>query len=243
MDAGVPIKAPVAGIAMGLVKEGDKVVVLSDIQGQEDFLGDMDFKVAGTSKGITAIQMDMKIKGIDGRILETALAQANKGRMHILAEMAKCIQAPKPELSKFAPKIIMFNINPEKIGEIIGSGGKTINKIIDETGVKIDIEDDGKVIVGGIDMAKVELAKKIILGIITEPEAGMKFTGKVVKLMQFGAFVEYAPGKDGMIHISKMSDKRVEKVEDILAAGDSVEVEVLKVDDRGRVDLKLIKKL
>ncbi len=244
MDAGVPIKAPVAGIAMGLIKDADsnKVAVLSDIQGLEDFLGDMDFKVTGTEKGITAIQMDIKIKGIDEKILTTALEQARAGRMHILGEMLKVLKAPRKSLSKYAPKIISFNIDPDKIRDVIGSGGKVINKIIEETGVKIDIDDDGKVFIATSDEDMARRAKQIILSIAQDLEEGQIYTGKVVRIMQFGAFVEVAPGKDGMIHISKLSSKRVEKVTDVVNIGDTVEVEVIKVDDKGRVDLKLISK-
>ena len=245
MDAGVQIKAPVAGIAMGLIKdtESNNVAVLSDIQGMEDFLGDMDFKVAGTEKGITAIQMDIKIKGIDKNILTTALEQAREGRMHILGIMLDTIKEPRKELSKYAPKIISFNIDPDKIREVIGSGGKTINKIIDETGVKIDIDDDGKVFIATPDDAMAQKAKQIILNIAEDLEVGKTYEGKVVRIMQFGAFVEFAPNKDGMIHISKLSKERVEKVTDVLNIGDSVKAEVIKVDDKGRVDLKLIEKL
>ncbi len=245
MDAGVQIKAPVAGIAMGLIKDTNskKVAVLSDIQGLEDFLGDMDFKVAGTEKGITAIQMDIKIKGIDKEILTTALNQAREGRMHILGIMLDTIAEPRKELSKFAPKIISFNIDPEKIGDVIGSGGKVINKIIDETGVKIDIDDDGKVLIASVDSDKAQRAKEIILSIVGNIEVGATYVGKVVRTMQFGAFVELTPSKDGMIHISKLSDKRVEKVTDVVNIGDTVKVEVIKVDNTGRVDLKLLEKI
>ena len=245
MDAGVPIKAPVAGIAMGLMKDEsqNKVVVLSDIQGLEDFLGDMDFKVAGTEHGITAIQMDIKIKGIDKEILQTALAQAKVGRMHILGEMLKVLPAPRKELSKYAPKIISFTIDPEKIREVIGSGGKVINKIIEETGVKIDITDDGTVFIATSDAEMSERAKQIILSIAKDPEVGDEFQGKVVRIMDFGAFVELAPGKDGMIHISKLSKERVEKVTDVVNIGDQVKVKVIKIDEKGRIDLKLLKKL
>ena len=205
MDAGVPIKAPVAGIAMGLIKdvERNKVVVLSDIQGIEDFYGDMDFKVAGTSKGITAIQMDIKIKGIDNNILTTALKQAKEGRMHILGEMLKVIKTPRKEISKYAPKIITFHIDPDKIRDVIGTGGKVINKIIEETGVQIEIEDEGDVYVATADSKMAERAKEIILLIAEDPKPGTKLVGTVNKVAQFGAFVELAPGKDGMIHISK----------------------------------------
>ena len=245
MDAGVPIKAPVAGVAMGLIKdeESGNVAVLTDIQGIEDFLGDMDFKVAGTSKGITAIQMDIKIKGIDEKILTTALEQARKGRLEIMDKMLATIPAYRENLSKYAPKIISFNIDPTKIGEVIGSGGKTINKIIEETGVKIDIDDEGKVMIAAQEIENCNKAKDIILSIVFEPEIGERYTGTVVRLMQFGAFVEIAANCDGMIHISKLSNKRVERVEDVVTIGDRVEVEVIKKDEKGRIDLKLVKKL
>ncbi len=245
MDAGVPIKAPVAGIAMGLIKdtESKKVAVLSDIQGLEDFLGDMDFKVTGTEKGITAIQMDIKIKGIDEDILKTALEQARKGRLHILGIMLKTIKTPRKNLSKYAPKIITFDINPDKIRDVIGSGGKVINKIIDETGVKIDISDEGHVFIASVDEAKAEEAKRIILGITEDLEVGKTYEAKVLRVVQFGAFIEVCPGKEGMIHISKLSKQRVEKVTDVIDVGDKVKAEVIKVDEKGRVDFKLIKKL
>lgn len=245
MDAGVKIKAPVAGIAMGLIKdaESDRVAVLSDIQGMEDFLGDMDFKVAGTEKGITAIQMDIKIKGIDKNILTTALNQAREGRMHILGIMLDTIDKPRENLSEYAPKIISFNIDPSKIGDVIGAGGKTINKIIEQTGVKIDIDDDGKVWIASTDTEMSERAKEIIHSIVDDIEKGQVFVGQVVRVMQFGAFVELSPNKDGMIHISKLSDKRVEKVTDVVNIGDTVKVEVIKVDSAGKVDLKLLEKM
>ena len=244
MDAGVPIKAPVAGIAMGLIKdvESGKVVVLSDIQGLEDFLGDMDFKVAGTEKGITAIQMDIKIKGIDEKILRQAIAQAKAGRSFILGKMLEVLDAPRAELSRYAPKITSFNIDPDKIREVIGTGGKVINKIIEETGVKIDITDDGKVCIATTDSEAAERAKGIILSIARDPEVGDLYIGKVARIITIGAFVELAPGKDGMIHISKLSNKRVEKVEDVVNIGDTVKVEVIKISEKG-VDLKLIEKL
>ena len=245
MDAGVPIKAPVAGIAMGLMKseDGKKVAILSDIQGLEDFLGDMDFKVAGTSKGITAIQMDIKIKGIDEEILRTALEQARQGRLFILEQMLKVLPAPRAELSKYAPKIISFSIDPDKIREVIGSGGKVINKIIDETGVKIDITDDGTVFIATADQEMSDKAKRMVLAIAKDPEVGDEFTGKVVRILDFGAFVELAPGKDGMIHISKLAKERVEKVTDVVNIDDTVTVKVIKIDEKGRIDLKLVKKL
>ena len=244
-DAGVPIKAPVAGIAMGLIKDDEtgRVAIMSDIQGLEDFLGDMDFKVAGTKDGITAIQMDIKIKGINEEILRTALEQARQGRLFILNKMAECIAEPKKELSKYAPKIIRFNIDPDKIKDVIGSGGKVINKIIDETGVKIDISDDGMVFIACEDIDRAERAKAIVLAIAKDPDVGDVFEGPVVRILQFGAFVNIAPGKDGMIHISKLSDKRVEKVEDVVNIGDRVKAEVIKVmkeGDKTKIDLKLL---
>ncbi len=245
MDAGVPIKAPVAGIAMGLMKDkdSDKVAVLTDIQGLEDFLGDMDFKVTGTAKGITAIQMDIKIHGIDRKILTTALEQARVGRLEILKLMLKTIKEPRKELSKYAPKIISFNIDPDKIREVIGSGGKVINQIIAETGVKIDIEDDGRVCVSSTDMEKMQRAKQIIMTIVTDLELNCEYEGTVTRTTAFGAFVEVAPGKEGMVHISKLSKEHVEKVEDVVKVGDRVLVKTIKIDERGRVDMKLIQKL
>ena len=242
MDGGVPITAPVAGIAMGLIKDPDsgKVAVLSDIQGLEDFLGDMDFKVTGTAKGVTAIQMDIKIKGIDKAILTEALERARIGRMYIMEKLLACISEPRKELSKYAPKIITFAINPEKIKDVIGSGGKTINKIIEQTGVKIDIEDDGTVYVASCDAEMNEKAKKIILSIAEDVEVGDVYDAKVVRIMNFGAFVDLGGGKEGMVHISKLSNKRVEKVEDVVKIGDEIEVEVIKIDEKGRIDLRRI---
>ena len=239
MDAGVPIHAPVAGVAMGLIKDAEsgKVAVLTDIQGLEDFLGDMDFKVAGTMNGITAIQMDIKIAGIDRAILKQALAQALEGRLHILKIMLDCIGEPRAELSPYAPKIVRFTINPEKIREVIGPGGKMINKIIAETGVKIDIEDDGRVFISTPDQAAADKARKIIEGIAKDIEVGDVFTGKVVRIMNFGAFVELAPGKDGLVHISKLADHRIEKVEDACKVGDMMWVKVTEIDEKGRVNL------
>lgn len=249
MDAGVPIKAPVAGIAMGLIKDdnSNKVAILSDIQGMEDFLGDMDFKVAGTKDGITAIQMDIKIKGIDRAILEKALEQARLGRLHILGEMLKVLPQPRSELSKFAPKIITFEIDPEKIGEVIGKGGKTINKIIEDTGVKIDIEEDGRVFIASSDQEMLLKAKNIIMTIIEDAVVGQEYDGYVTRILtssdgkDFGAKVYLAPNKDGMIHISKLSKKRIEKVTDVVNVGDSVRVKVIKTGQKG-IDLQLIKK-
>lgn len=245
MDAGVPLKAPVAGIAMGLVKdtESDRVAIMSDIQGMEDFLGDMDFKVAGTEKGITAIQMDIKIKGIDERILRTALAQAREGRMFILGKMLAVLPEPRKELSPWAPKIITFTIDPEKIGDVIGKQGKVINKIIEDTGVKMDIEDDGTVYIATNDSEMAQKAKNIVLSIVEDPEPGKIYEGPVVRVIEIGAFVELGPTKDGMIHISKLAKERVEKVTDVVNVGDMVRVEVIKIDDKGRVNLRLKEKL
>ena len=249
MDAGVPIKAPVAGIAMGLIKdtESDRVAILTDIQGLEDFLGDMDFKVAGTEKGITAIQMDIKIKGIDENILRQAIAQANVGRKYILGKMLECIDKPADDLSKYAPRIMSFMIDPEKIREVIGSGGKVINKIIEETGVKIDITDDGLVQIASYgENGQGERAKAIILSIAKDPEVGDMFITEVLRILpKVGAFCELAPGKDGLIHISKLSEmynKRLNSVEDVLAIGDKVKVEIVKIGEKG-IDLKLLEKL
>jgi polyribonucleotide nucleotidyltransferase len=242
MDAGVPIKAPVAGIAMGLIKDekAGKVAILSDIQGLEDFLGDMDFKVAGTYDGITAIQMDIKIKGIDEDILKTALNQALTGRRHILGKMTETLSAVRPQLSKWAPKIITFDIDPEKIGDVIGKQGKVINKIIELTGVKIDVTEEGRVFIASVDSDAAARAKEMILTIVLPPVPGNKYKGVVVRILDFGAFVEYAPGCDGMIHISKLAAHRVEKVTDVVNLGDKVEVEVVKVDEKGRIDLRLL---
>ncbi len=249
MDAGVPIKAPVAGIAMGLIKDEAKnrLAILSDIQGLEDFLGDMDFKVAGTEKGITAIQMDIKIKGIDENILRTALEQARVGRLHILGKMLAVLDKPRSELSQYAPKIIMFNIDPEKIGDVIGKSGKTINKIVDDTGVKIDIEEDGRVFIAGVDPVMTEKAKEIILSIVKDPEIGDVYEGPVVTVRDdLGAFVELAPGRDGMIHIAKLGKfvgKRLDSVSAVLKEGDTVKVEVVSFTKQGKIDLKLLEKL
>ncbi len=244
MDAGVPLKRPVAGVAMGLISNEDKskVSVLTDIQGLEDFLGDMDFKVAGTTEGITAIQMDIKIKGINEEILRKALAQAREGRLEILGKMLAVLPGPRAHLSKYAPKIVTFQIHPDKIREVIGSGGKTINKIIDETGVKIDINDFGDVYIASPDEDMIAKARQIIELIAKDPEPGTELEGEVVRTTSFGAFVEIAPGKDGMIHISKLSKKRVEKVEDVVNIGDKVMVKVDGISEKG-IALSLIKKL
>lgn len=240
MDAGVQIKAPVAGIAMGLIKDdsSDKVAVLTDIQGLEDFLGDMDFKVAGTMNGITAIQMDIKIKGIDKPILQRALEQALKGRLHILQIMLETLAQPRDHLSRYAPKIITFFINPDKIREVIGPGGKMINKIIADTGVKIDIEDDGRVAIATPDEEAAGKARRIIEGIAKDVEVGEVYEGKVVRILStMGAFIELLPGKDGLLHISKMANERVEKVEDVMKIGDMIEVKVSEIDSQGRINL------
>lgn len=237
MDAGVPIKAPVAGVAMGLIKEGNDVAVLTDIQGMEDFLGDMDFKVAGTKEGITAIQMDMKVHGIDKEILTKALDKALIGRLYILDKMLACIDKPREEVSKYAPKIISMTINPDKIRDVIGAGGKVINKIIEETGVKIDIEDNGSVLIAAENVEAAYKAKKIIEGIVKEVEVGEIILGKVVRLATFGAFVELTDNKDGLLHISQISDKRVAKVEDVLNVGDEILVKVIEIDQQGKIKL------
>ena len=237
LDAGVPIKSMVSGIAMGLIKHDNKVAVLSDIQGMEDHLGDMDFKVAGTEDGITAIQMDIKIAGIDKEILTKALTQAKVGRIHILNEMKKVISSPKPELSKYAPKITTMNIHPDKIRDVIGPGGKVISKIIEDTGVKIDIEQTGEVFISGVDLDMLNLAKKLIHDIVAEIEVNEIYKGKVTRITNFGAFVEVLPGKEGLLHVSQISHERVQKVEDALSIGDEVEVKVTEIDEKGRANL------
>ena len=237
LDAGVPLKDMVAGIAMGLIEHDGKMAILSDIQGMEDHLGDMDFKVAGTEKGITAIQMDIKIAGIDKEILTQALAQARVGRLHILNEMKKCIDRPNAELSKYAPKIVTMRINPDKIRDVIGAGGKVITKIIDETGVKIDIEQDGEVFIAGTDMDMIRLAEQKISDIVAEVELNAVYKGKVTRIVNFGAFVELLPGKEGLLRIGNIAHERIEKVEDVLNVGDEVEVKVTEIDDKGRVNV------
>ena len=237
MQAGVPIKAPVSGVAMGLVKDGDHFTILTDIQGMEDALGDMDFKVAGTTAGITAIQMDIKIDGIDKAIFEQALAQAKRGRAFILDKMMEAIDKPNQELSKYAPRIITLQIHPDKIRDVIGPGGKVIKGIIEQTGVKIDIEDDGKVFIAAVDVTAAEKAIAIIEGLTAEVEVGKIYLGRVTRLMQFGAFVEILPGKEGLVHISKLALERVEKVEDVVSVGDEILVKVTEIDKQGRVNL------
>ncbi|WP_370222691.1 polyribonucleotide nucleotidyltransferase [Cytobacillus sp.] len=237
MDAGVPIKAPVAGIAMGLIKSGEHYSILTDIQGMEDHLGDMDFKVAGTSKGVTALQMDIKIEGLSREILEEALQQAKKGRMQILDSMLSTIGQPRKELSEYAPKILMMSINPDKIRDVIGPSGKQINKIIEETGVKIDIEQDGTVFISSVDEEMNQKAKKIIEDIVREVEVGQMYLGKVKRIEKFGAFVEIFSGKDGLVHISELAEERVGKVEDVVSIGDELLVKVTEIDKQGRVNL------
>ncbi|UOQ47828.1 polyribonucleotide nucleotidyltransferase [Gracilibacillus caseinilyticus] len=237
MDAGVPIKSPVAGIAMGLVKSGEDYTILSDIQGMEDFLGDMDFKVAGTEQGVTALQMDIKIDGLSREILEEALTQAKKGRMHILAHMLETINEPKEQLSDYAPKILTMEINPDKIRDVIGPSGKQINKIIEETGVKIDIEQDGHVFISSTDMTMNNKAKQLIEDIVREVEAGQMYLGTVKRIEKFGAFVELFKGKEGLVHISELAEERIGKVEDVVKIGDQIMVKVKEIDRQGRVNL------
>ena len=239
MDAGVPIKSPVAGIAMGLIKEGDSFAVLSDIMGDEDHLGDMDFKVAGSVDGITALQMDIKIDGITAEIMKSALEQAKHGRFHILGEMNKALSTTREEMSDFAPRIITFKIDPSKIREVIGKGGATIRSITEQTGASVDLTDDGIVKVASVDKAAGEEARRLIEEITAEVEVGKVYEGKVVRLMDFGAFVTILPGKDGLIHISQISDERVDKVSDRLNEGDVVKVKVLEIDRQGRVRLSM----
>ncbi len=239
MDAGVKTKAPVAGVAMGLIKDGDKFAVLSDILGDEDHLGDMDFKVAGTTEGVTALQMDIKIEGITREIMEIALSQAKEGREHILGEMAKVIEAPREEMSDYAPRIITLKIPTDKIRDVIGKGGTTIRSISEETGATIDIQDDGTVKIGSIDNAAGQEAKRRIEQITADVEVGTIYEGKVAKLMDFGAFVTILPGKDGLVHISQISHERVEKVSDKLSEGDVIKVKVLEVDRQGRIRLSM----
>lgn len=238
MAAGVPIKAPVAGISCGLITEGDRFITMTDIQGLEDFFGDMDFKVAGTKDGITAIQVDIKIDGLTPEIIKTAFEKTRVARLHILDDvMLKRIAEPRGELSKYAPKIISTKIDPDKIREVIGSGGKTIQRITAETGVKIDIEDDGSVFIACVDYEAGQKALKIVEGIAGEPQIGEVYTGKVMRIMDFGAFVEYLPGKEGLVHISKLDTKRVEKVSDVVSVGDEIQVKLIEVDRQGRINL------
>jgi polyribonucleotide nucleotidyltransferase len=237
MDAGVPIKAPVAGIAMGLVKEGEKQVVLTDILGVEDHLGDMDFKVTGTRSGITAFQMDVKIAGVDLGIMERALIEAREARLFVLDKMEETIAKPRPELSAYAPRIIILKVKPEKIGEIIGPGGKMIRSIIEQSGAKIDIEDDGSVFIASVDQKAGELAQELILKLTEEPEIGKEYMGKVRRITTFGAFVEILPGQDGLVHISELDNRRVNRVEDVLKLGDQVKVKIIDIDPEGKIRL------
>jgi polyribonucleotide nucleotidyltransferase len=239
MDAGIPLKAPVAGIAMGLVKEGNDFVVLSDILGDEDHLGDMDFKVAGSEKGISALQMDIKIEGITEEIMKIALNQAKQGRLHILGEMAKVLSAPRDEMSEYAPRLLTLKIHPDKIREVIGKGGSVIQAITKETGTQIDIQDDGTITIASVNNAAAEAARARIESITSDVEPGRIYEGKVAKIMDFGAFVTIAPGKDGLVHVSQISNERVEKVSDKLKEGDIVKVKVLEVDKQGRIRLSM----
>ena len=240
MDAGVPISAPVAGIAMGLMidhENPENYVILSDIQDAEDYAGDMDFKVAGTKDGITALQMDIKVKGISPSIMSLALEQAKDSRMHIMEKMLEVIAEPKPEVSQYAPRITKLTINPEKIREVIGKGGETIQKITAETGVEIDIEDSGLILIYSEDQAKADAAKEWIESITAEAEIGKTYNGKVIRVMDFGAFVEIMPGKEGLVHVSQFSDARVENVHDVVSEGDEFRVKLTEIDDRGRLNL------
>jgi polyribonucleotide nucleotidyltransferase len=237
MDAGVPIKAAVAGVAMGLIKEGDQVAVLSDILGDEDHLGDMDFKVAGTAQGITALQMDIKMTGLTKEIMTQALNQARDARLHILGEMNKVIAEPSPELKEHAPKIIVLTINPDKIREVIGPGGKMVKSIVAATGVKIDIEDDGRIHISSADQTAANEAIRMINEITAEAEIGKVYHGTVKKIMDFGAFVEILPGTDGLVHISELEHHRVQNVTDVLKEGDELDVKVLDVDRQGKIRL------
>jgi polyribonucleotide nucleotidyltransferase len=239
MDAGVPVKAPVAGVAMGLIKEGDEFAVLTDILGDEDHLGDMDFKVAGSEDGITALQMDIKIEGITREIMEKALEQANAGRLFILGEMNKVISQPRAEMSDYAPQMISMKIDPDKIRDVIGKGGATIRSITEETGASIDIDDDGNIKIASPDRDAADAARKSIELITAEVEVGTVYEGKVARLMDFGAFVNILPGKDGLVHISQICEERVEKVSDKLSEGDVVKVKVLEIDRQGRIRLSM----
>ena len=239
MDAGVPMKKPVAGIAMGLIKEGDQFMVLSDILGDEDHLGDMDFKVAGTKDGVTALQMDIKITSITKEIMDIALKQAKEGRMHILGKMAEALAEPRPEISPNAPRIITLQIDKEKIRDVIGTGGKVIREIVETTGAKIDIDDDGMVSIASVDSAAGEAALKWIKGIVSEPEVGQIYDGEVVKIMDFGAFVNFMGSRDGLVHISEMAATRVEKVTDVVKEGDKVKVMCMGIDGKGKIKLSM----
>ena len=237
MNAGVPIKRPVSGVAMGLVKDGENYTILTDIQGMEDALGDMDFKVAGTSEGVTAIQMDIKVAGIDREILSSALQQAKRGRAFILGKMLECIDKPADDLSPYAPRVETIKIKTDKIREVIGTGGKVVKKIIDETGVQIDIHEDGNIFISSVDADGMKRAKQMIEDIVREVEVGEIYNGKVTRLMKFGAFVEVLPGKEGLCHISQLANHRVEQVEDVVQVGDQLQVKVVEIDDKGRINL------
>jgi polyribonucleotide nucleotidyltransferase len=239
MDAGVPLKRPVSGIAMGLILEGKDFAVISDILGDEDHLGDMDFKVAGTSEGITSLQMDIKIAGITEEIMKTALSQAKEGRAHILGEMAKALDHTREELSAHAPRIETMQIPKDKIREVIGTGGKVIREIVAETGAKVDIDDDGTIKIASSDLSQIEAARNWIKGIVAEPEPGTIYTGKVASIVDFGAFVTFMPGKDGLVHVSEIKNERVENVRDVLSEGQEVKVKLLEVDQRGKVRLSM----
>jgi len=239
MDAGVPIERPVSGIAMGLILEGDDFAVLSDILGDEDHLGDMDFKVAGTEAGITTMQMDIKIAGITQEIMGKALAQAKAGRAHILAEMTKALGSARTELSAHAPRIETIQIDKSKIRDVIGTGGKVIREIVAETGAKVDIDDEGVIKISSSDIAQIEAAKAWILGIVEEAEVGKVYNGKVVNIVDFGAFVNFMGGKDGLVHVSEMKNERVEKPGDVVSEGMEVKVKVLEIDNRGKVRLSM----
>jgi polyribonucleotide nucleotidyltransferase len=237
LDAGVPVKGNVAGVAMGLIKEGDRVAVLTDILGDEDHLGDMDFKVAGTAQGITAVQMDIKIDSVSFEVMEQALSQAKDGRIHILNEMEKVMKTPRGQISEFAPRIETIKIRPDKIREVIGSGGKVIRGITEATGVKIEIEDDGTIHVASADPEATKRALAMINDIIAEAEVGKTYKGRVVKIAEFGAFVEILPNTQGLLHISEISNERVRAVTDVLKEGETIDVKVLEVDRAGRVKL------
>jgi polyribonucleotide nucleotidyltransferase len=239
MDAGAPVKAHVAGVAMGLIKEGNKFAVLTDILGDEDHLGDMDFKVAGTATGVTALQMDIKIEGITKEIMQVALAQAKEGRMHILQKMQEAMEAPRGELSAFAPRMIKMKINPEKIRDVIGKGGAVIRALTEETGTQIDIEDDGTIIIASVDMEKGREAERRIRELTAEVEVGKIYDGTVLRLLDFGAIVQILPGRDGLLHISQIAAERVNQVSDYLKEGQAVKVKVIEADEKGRVRLSM----
>jgi polyribonucleotide nucleotidyltransferase len=239
MDAGVPMKAHVAGIAMGLIKDGNRFAVLTDILGDEDHLGDMDFKVAGSASGITALQMDIKIQGITKEIMQVALAQAKEARLHILGKMVEAIGSAKAEVSQFAPRLYTMKINPEKIRDVIGKGGATIRALTDETGCTIDIAEDGTITIASVDAEKAEFAKKRITEITAEAEVGKVYEGPITKILDFGALVNILPGKDGLLHISQIAHQRIERVTDVLSEGQVVRVKVLETDDKGRIKLSM----